>query len=311
MNPAALDLNLLRVFDAVMRERHVTRAAARLGLTQSAVSNGLARLRRAFGDELFVRRPGGVEPTALANDLDPRIAAALDEVQAALALKLPFVPASATEHFSIGMSEYAEAVLAAPLVAALAAEAPGCTLTIRHVDRTDAAALLECQDIAIALAVMTEELPAHFTRILVLPDEFVTLMRPGHALSEGELSLPRFVGFPHLVVSPNGSRRAALDEPLRAAGHPRRVTVTCGHFLAVADILLASDLVCTMSGRMGSRIARAHGLVARPAPVDVRHARLSMAWHRRHEAHPAHVWLRRKLQALAREAPVQSMIASD
>lgn len=303
MDLTTLDLNLLRVFDAVMRERHVTRAAARLGLTQSAVSNALARLRAAFGDELFVRRPGGVEPTALAADLDPPIAAALDQVRAALALKLPFVPATASDHFAIGMSEYAEAVLAAPLVAALAAEAPGCTLTIRHVDRTDAGPLMEREDIAIALAVMPEELPAHYTRILVLPDEFVTLLRPDHPLAEEELTLERFASFPHLVVSPNGSRRAALDEPMRAAGQPRRVAVTCGHFLAVADILLASDLVCTMSGRIGHRIARVRGLAVRTTPVDVRHMRLSMAWHRRHDSHPAHVWLRRTLQALARAVP--------
>ena len=302
MDLTTLDLNLLRVFDAVMRERHVTRAASRLGLTQSAVSNALARLRAAFGDELFVRRPGGVEPTALASDLDPPIAAALDQVRAALAMKLPFVPATATDHFSVGMSEYAEAVLAAPLVAALAAEAPGCMLTLRHVDRTDAEALMEREDIAIALTVMPDELPAHFTRILVLPDEFATLMRPDHPLAEGELTLERFASVPHLVVSPNGSRRAALDEPMRAAGHPRRVTVTCGHFLAVADILLASDLICTMSGRMGQRIARVRGLAVRTTPVEIRHIRLSMAWHRRHDSHPAHIWLRRKLQALAREA---------
>lgn len=302
MDLSGLDLNLLRVFDAVMRERHVTRAAFRLGLTQSAVSNALARLRLAFGDELFVRRPGGVEPTALATDLDPPIAAALGQVRAALALKLPFVPATASVHFALGMSEYAEAVLAAPLVAALSAQAPGCTLTIRHVDRVDAETLLERGDISLALAVLPEELPAHFTRILLLPDGFATLMRPGHALAGEELTLARFAAFPHLVVSPNGSRRAALDEPMRAAGHPRRVTVTCGHFLAVADILLASDLLCSMSARMGERIAATRGLAVRPTPVEARHLRLSMAWHRRDEMHPAHVWLRRLLQALARDA---------
>ncbi len=302
MDLSTLDLNLLRVFDAVMRERHVTRAAGRLGLTQSAVSNALARLRAAFGDELFVRRPGGVEPTALATDLDPPIAAALDQVRAALALKLPFVPETAAEHFTIGMSEYAEAVLAPPLVAALAAQAPGCTLTIRHVDRTDAESLMEREDIALAMAVMPEELPAHFTRILLLPDEFATLMRPDHPLAQGEMTLERFAAFPHLVVSPNGSRRAALDEPMRAAGHPRRVSVTCGHFLAVADILLVSDLVCTMSARMGRRIAELRGLATRAKPVEIRHVRLSMAWHRRHDSHPAHIWLRRLLQALARDA---------
>lgn len=303
MDLNTLDLNLLRVFDTVMRERHVTRAAAALGLTQSAVSNALARLRHAFADELFVRRPGGVEPTALATSLAEPIATALDGVRAALALKLPFVPETATETFRIGMNEYAEAVLAAPLFAAVLGSAPGCTLVSRHVDRLDAATLLEADDIAIALAVLPEELPAHFTRILLLPDAFLTLMRPDHPLATGELTLERFVAVPHLVVSPNGSRFAALDAPLREAGHPRRVAATCGHFLAVADILRATDLVCSLSGRMARRIAATNGLVVRETPVAIRHARLSMAWHRRHDNHPAHVWLRRTLQAIARDAP--------
>lgn len=303
MDLAQLDLNLLRVFDAVMREQHVTRAAEKLGLTQSAVSNALARLRGAFNDPLFQRRPGGVYPTALARELDAPIRDALDKVREALAMKLPFDPATATEHFAIGMSEYAEAALAAPLVAALAAEAPGCTLTLRHVDRTDAETLMEAGEVGIALTVLTDELPAHFTRILVLPDRFVTLMRPGHPLAEGALTMPRFASVPHLVVSPNGSRRAALDEPMRAAGHPRTVAVTCGHFIAVADILLGSDLICTLSGRMGERIAAVRGLVARTPPVDVVHLRLSMAWHQRHDRHPAHIWMRRLLQRLAADVP--------
>lgn len=303
MDLTTLDLNLLRVFDAVMRERHVTRAAGALGLTQSAVSNALARLRHAFGDELFVRRPGGVEPTALAADLADPIGTALDQVRAALAMKLPFVPATATDIFRIGMNEYAEAVLAAPLFSSVLAEAPSSTLTTRHVDRLDAQAMLDRDDIEIAITVLPEELPAHFTRILLLPDRFVTLMRPDHPLAEGEFTPERFVSTPHLVVSPNGTRFAALDQPLREAGFPRRVAATCGHFLAVADILLATDLLCTMSGRMGRRIAHVRGLVVRDTPVEVKHVRLSMAWHRRHDSHPAHVWMRRKLQAIARDLP--------
>jgi DNA-binding transcriptional LysR family regulator len=109
-----LDLNLLRVFDAVARERHVTRAAERLNLSQPAVSNALARLRAALGDELFLRRPGGVEPTALALALAGPVAEMLDRLRDMLEVRAPFDPSTSGRVFTVGFSEYAESVLAPP-----------------------------------------------------------------------------------------------------------------------------------------------------------------------------------------------------
>jgi Bacterial regulatory helix-turn-helix protein, lysR family len=138
-----LDLNLLRIFEALMAERHITRAAARLGLTQSAASNALGRLRAAFEDDLFQRTPTGMEPTALARELAGPVGAALDAVRAAVALNRPFDPAHAEESFTLGMSDYAEFVLAPPLIAALRARAPGVSVVVRHVDREVVTALLD------------------------------------------------------------------------------------------------------------------------------------------------------------------------
>ncbi|MFC7542865.1 LysR family transcriptional regulator [Siccirubricoccus deserti] len=132
----SLDLNLLRVFDAVARERHVTRAAERLHLSQPAVSNALARLRHALGDELFLRRPGGVEPTALALSLAQPVAEALDRIAEAISAQAPFDPAITDRVFPVAFSEYAEAVLAPPLLARMQREAAGALLAIRHADRT-------------------------------------------------------------------------------------------------------------------------------------------------------------------------------
>src|SRR6476646_8275972 len=137
-----LDLNLLRVFDAVARERHVTRAAERLNLSQPAVSNALARLRHALGDELFLRRPGGVEPTALALSLAQPVADALDLIAEAIGSQAPFDPGNTARVFAVAFSEYAEAVLAPPLLARMAQEAPQALLAIRHADRTNWEALL-------------------------------------------------------------------------------------------------------------------------------------------------------------------------
>jgi len=294
-----LDLNLLRVFDAVARERHVTRAAAALHLSQPAVSNALARLRAALNDELFLRRPGGVEPTALALSLAQPVAEVLDRLQQMLAAQAPFDPAASTRVFPIALSEYAESVLAPPLLGVMAREAPHALLAIRHADRTNAEALLERGEAELAVAVLPEP-TALYTRVRLLPEAFLTLVRPGHPLAEGAMTLARFAAFPHLLHSPNGSRDGALDGPMTEAGHPRRIGAVVAHLGVVPDILCQTDLVMTLSARLAQRMAQTNGLVLRPCPVAIRHTRLSMIFHRRFEADAGHAWLRQMLLTVAR-----------
>lgn len=305
-----LDLNLLRVFDAVARERHVTRAAKRLHLSQPAVSNALARLRQALGDELFLRRPGGVEPTALALSLAGPVAGALDRIAAAISSQAPFDPATSTAVFQVAFSEYAEAVLAPPLLERLAREAPRCLLAIRHCDRTNWEELLNGGAATLAVAVLPEP-PALYTRLRLLPEAFRTVMRAGHPLAEGELTVARFVSVPHILHSPNGSRDGALDAVLEKAGHPRRLGAVVAHLEAVPEILRRTDMVITLSARLARQMAAAHGFVTRDPPVAVRHTRLSLVFHRRFEADAAHAWLRRLLLAVAREVePVRHHAAA-
>ncbi|MCB4824985.1 LysR family transcriptional regulator [Roseicella aerolata] len=296
----SLDLNLLRVFDAVARERHVTRAAERLNLSQPAVSNALARLRAALGDELFLRRPGGVEPTELAQSLAAPVAEALDRLRDTLAARAPFDPATSERVFAVGFSEYAEAVLAPPLLERMAQDAPGCLLAIAHADRTNWEALLESGQVGLAVGVLPEP-PALYTRLRLLPEAFCTLMRRGHWLAEDELTLPRFVSVPHLLHSPNGSRDGALDAVLREAGHPRRLGAVVAHLSAVPEILQRTDMVITLSSRLAAQLALAHRLVLRDPPIEVRHTRLSLVFHRRLEADAGHAWLRRLILAIARD----------
>ncbi len=296
----SLDLNLLRVFDAVARERHVTRAAETLHLSQPAVSNALARLRAALNDELFLRRPGGVEPTALALSLAEPVAEVLDRLRQVLAVQAPFDPASTDRVFSVAFSEYAESVLAPPLLEVMAREAPLALLAIRHADRTNAESLLERGEAELAIAVLPEP-PALYTSLRMLPEAFLTLVRPGHPLAEGPMTVERLAAFPHLLHSANGSRDGALDGPMREAGHPRRLGAVVAHLGAVPDILCRTDMVMTLSARLAQRMAETHGLVLRPCPVELRHMRLSMVFHRRFEADAGHAWLRRTLLSVARE----------
>jgi len=306
---ATLDLNLLRVFDAVARERHVTRAAQRLHLSQPAVSNALARLRLALKDDLFLRRPGGVEPTALALSLAAPVAEMLDRLRDALAAHAPFDPATSDRVFPIALSEYAEAVLAPPLLQRLAREAPGCLVTVSHADRINALELLEGDSVQLAIGMLSEP-PALYTRLRLLPEAFMVLLRPGHPLAEGPITLERFTAFPHLLHSPNGSRDGALDGPLREAGFPRRLGAVVAHLAAVPDILKRTDMVMALSARLAMQMAEVHGLLLRPCPLVLPHTRLSMIFPRRFEADQGHAWLRRLLLAVAREATPQAQCDS-
>jgi DNA-binding transcriptional LysR family regulator len=299
---STLDLNLLRVFDAVARERHVTRAAQRLNLSQPAVSNALARLRAALDDELFLRRPGGVEPTELALALAGPVAEVLDRLRETLAVHAPFDPATSDRVFTVALSEYAEAVLAPALLERMAREAPGCLLAISHADRTNWQSLLDRGEAALAIGVLPEP-PAIYTRIRLLPEGFLTLMRPGHPLATGVMTEDRLIAFPHLLHSPNGSRDGALDVALATRGKRRRLGAVVAHLSAVPDILARTDMVMTLSGRLACRMAETHGLVLRESPVEMRHTRLSLIFHRRFESDSGHAWLRRLMLAVAREVP--------
>ncbi|MFC0409915.1 LysR family transcriptional regulator [Roseomonas elaeocarpi] len=294
-----LDLNLLRVFDAVAQERHVTRAAARLNLSQPAVSNALNRLRAALGDELFLRAPGGVEPTALAISLAAPVSEMLGRLGEVLATQAPFDPATTERVFPVAFSEYAEAVLAPPLLARMLREAPGCLLAIRHGDRTNALALLESGEAQLAVGMLGEP-PGLYTRLRLLSEGFLVIMRPDHPLAEGELTLERFLGVPHLLHSPNGSRDGALDRVLREMGLTRRLGAVVAHLAAVPEILQQTGMVMTLSARLARRLADTQGMVLRPVPLDAQHTRLSLVFHRRFEADAGHAWLRRTVLDVAR-----------
>jgi LysR family transcriptional activator of mexEF-oprN operon len=216
-----LDLNLLRVFRAIDAERNVTRAATRLEITQSAASNALTRLRRAFQDDLFQRTPNGMEPTALARELAGPVCTALDAVRSAVDLNRPFAPESARDEFVVGTSEYAEFVLAPFLVAALREQVPGVSVVFRHADREGALELLDQDRAHLAIGTFPEP-PVRMTRIVLMRDEFVVLMRADHPAARA-LDLKRYLDSPHLLVSPVASREGAVDRALATLGRRREL----------------------------------------------------------------------------------------
>ncbi len=292
-----IDVGLLRVFEAVLVERQITRAARRLNITQSAVSNSLARLRRLFDDELFVRTPDGMQPTATALSIAEPVAAALDAIRTALAVKLPFDPARDETTFTLGLSEYAEMVLAPALITRVGRAAPGVRLVVRHVERGDGLRLIDDGLIDLTAGVLPGPRP-HMLAATLLDDDMSTLMRRGHPAA-GRLDFAAYLAHPHILVSASGATVGAIDRLLEAEGQVRHLAAVVGHLSVVPPILKDSDFLCTMAGRLARGLAAAHGLAWAPTPMTLKPLRLSMIWHRRQDRQPAHVWLRGQLRETA------------
>src|SRR5437764_7600120 len=203
MDIRAVDLNLLKAFDALMAERAVTRAGSRIGLSQPAMSHALSRLRSLFSDDLFVRGRGGLEPTARAREIAPLISAAIEQIEAALNLGVGFDPAKSAGTFTAGMGEYAEVALVGCLAAAFARSAPRVTLRLLPLHGADAAEQLERGAIDVAVG-HVNALPAQIESTLLFRDPFVVVVRQGHPVAAVPLSVEAYAAQNHVLVPPRG-----------------------------------------------------------------------------------------------------------
>lgn len=264
-----VDLNLLVVFEVLMRERHVGRAAERLFLSQSATSHALGRLRELLGDPLFVRHPKGVEPTARALALAGPIADTLERMRAIVAPQEPFDSATLKRTFVIGATDYAVFVVLAPLMARLQAAAPTLDLRIVPVDRDSVTGAFDRGEFDFALGNLTGP-PQRLEAVPLFEERFVGIVRQGHpALAHGGMTVETLVGLPHALVSPRGDPHGRLDEALAPLGLRRRVAVTVAHFLALPFLIGGSDMVGVLAERAAVRMAAVAGLSVFPLPLDV------------------------------------------
>ncbi|MDC7789868.1 LysR substrate-binding domain-containing protein [Rhodoplanes sp. TEM] len=297
-NLRAVDLNLLVVLDALAAERSVTRAAARLHLTQPAVSHALARLRALFGDPLFVRTPAGLSPTAAALRLAPRVAAVLAEIGGLLAPGERFDPATARRRFTLGMSDYAAFVVLPALAAALRAQAPRVELVVRHTSHASGFALLEDGGAELIVGHFPKP-PARIVQAPLFAETFLCAARKDHPAFARRLTAARWAALDHLQVSLSGEPSGMVDEALRRKGVRRRVVTTVGHFLVAPEILAATDLVATEPARVLGPLAARLGLATRPPPVPLPGFAVVQAWPRRLTADDGLAWLRRAVAAAA------------
>jgi DNA-binding transcriptional LysR family regulator len=299
MDIRAVDLNLLKAFDALISERAVTRAAGRIGLSQPAMSHALSRLRGLFSDDLFVRTPTGMEPTARAREIAPLVSAAIEHIEAALNLGVGFDPAKSTGIFTAGMAEYAEVAFVGRLAEAFAREAPRATLRLTPLTGVDAAEQLDRGAIDVAIAHLGT-LPTHIESVLLLRDPFVVVARRGHPIAGQQLSIEAYAALNHVLVSPRGATNGALDRILVDFGLRRRIALLVATYLALPVALAAANLVATVPRRIARQIAATAEIETMPLPIDFSMT-VSMAWHRRAAGEPAQSWFRSRLIEAARD----------
>ena len=299
MNLAAVDLHLLVTLEALLAERSVTRAARRLGLSQPAVSHALQRLRDLLDDPLFVRAPGGLQPTDRALGLAGPLGQALDGVRRTLAGPEGFDAATARRTFAVATADHGSFVLLPELWATLNAEAPGVDVTVR-VDTVDQG-MRELADGELDLLIgpYQREVPGYHRQRL-LHERFVCVLRRGHpAARRGGLTLDAWLALPHLLVAPRGKPGSAVDAALAAMGRARRVGLMVPQFLVAPHVVAASDLVWTAPERMARAYAALLPLTVAPVPIALEGFTVWQSWHERRHRDRGHAWLRQRVHAVA------------
>jgi DNA-binding transcriptional LysR family regulator len=261
-----IDLNLLVLFEAVMRERHVGRTAARLHLSPSAVSHGLARLRRMLHDPLFLKHPKGVVPTDRANALASPIAEILQRIRGVVATAEGFDPKVSSRRFTIGAPDAVFAVVLPPLLAALGKAAPQIDLSVRTMLPQEALADLDARRADLEIQPI-DDIPPRFTSARLYEEEFAIAMRAGHPLAK-RLTLAGYCGASHVLVSATGEPHGAVDVQLRKLERSRRIAATVPNFLLALALVAETDLVGAVP-RRSSIYARRFGIVLVDPPLPL------------------------------------------
>ncbi len=307
---SGIDLNLLPLLDALLEERHVTRAAKRVGLSQPAASRGLARLRELLADPLLVRSQRGLSPTPRAEALRAPVRQALTLLDQSLVEKVVFDPATARRKIRVVSDDYSELVLFPSLVSRLSKRAPGIDVLVPPTGAFEFEPLLR-GEIDLALAPLRANMPPPpgILEKKLYAERFVCVVRKGHPLAKRP-TLARFADARHALIAPRGTAGGAVDDALARHGKTRRVAFMGPHFLVVPFIVAASDLVVTLGERVARALAPTLQLTIFEPPMKLNGFTVACYWHERSAADPAVQWFIRELEAVSRAPSTSSRGAS-
>lgn len=299
MDLSRIDLNLLSAFDALFTERHVTRAARRLGIGQPAMSDALRRLRLLFGDDLFVRASDGMQPTPRAKTIGKEIAPLLAGLRQVMGEQAAFVPQAAAQTFTIASTDYTTLVLLPDLIPALRREAPCVDLRIVGYEKDAVGAMLDRGEVDLAVGVFRDP-PPNSVRSRLFDERFVGLVRRDHpALASGSIDLQTFADLPHALVSVRRDDRGVIDHLLQKRGLRRRIALVVPYMLLLPDVLAASDLIAVVPERAARRVGGT-GIVRFDIPLETEVWAVDVLWNPVARTDQATQWLRRLLTETAK-----------
>lgn len=295
-NLRQLDLNLLLVFDALMQEGNLTRAALRLHLSQSTVSNALARLRQQLGEELFQRTARGMTPTARALALYPPVRQALHLLQTGLGPAEPF-DVQRPHTFNLSLNDYAQAALLPMLQAHLARVAPQVEVVAHGDDADNLLPRLESGALDVAIDYLHFDSPdLHYSPLR--EEALVVIGRKDHPAFAGGLRLKGYQQARHVIVTPRAGRGSPLEIVLGSAKVRRQAALHLPNYLPIPAIVAQTDLLGTVPAHQAEAFAPLFDLQVAPLPFDMPAVQISLIWHRQQQHDPAHIWLREQLHSL-------------
>lgn len=302
VNLAGMDLNLLPVLDALLEERHVTRAARRLGLSQPAASRALGRLRGLLDDPLLVRGHAGLVLTPRAESLRAPLAQLLEQLAGLVSEPSAFDPATARGTLRIVCEDYISTVLLPRVLQALWQAAPGLDLDVES-RPADLRGQLEAGAVDLAIGVFSEP-AAGFQRQALFGERFACVVRRDHPQVRRRLTLARYAALPHALIGTGERGDGPVDRALAREGLKRRVALRLPHFLAAPLIVAGSDLVLTMPARLAQQMVALAPLRLLPPPVELASFRFAQLWHERRQNDTAHAWFRALVATQARTLEV-------
>lgn len=304
----SLDLNLLRVFDVVMTEQNLTRAANRLSVTQPAVSNALKRLRETIGDDLLIRTAYGVKPTPRAEALWPAVRRALSDLESAL-IPEAFDVKTAQQTFHMAMADATAALWLPSLVRSFEREAPGLNARMVPLTTREPRPMLMRGDIDLAVGffpgVVAQleggqggDSPILHQRLH--SGSYVCVMRRDHPLAKSELTLDAYCAANHLLVSFSGRAHGLIDEELVKIGRERHILLTVNQFFTAGRIVANSDLITVLPRHLVVSTGMGNELITKDLPIETPAVHVDMLWHERDARNLAHKWLREHLVTMSR-----------
>ena len=304
VNLGRIDLNLLVHLDALLKERSVTRAAARVGIGQSAMSHNLARLRELFGDELLTRGSEGMRLTPRAVGLLEPARTMLAQVEALVSRDQAFDPATAVRTFRFGLPDSMEILIMPALLARMREVAPGIHLRLYNFDASRLLDDLDADEMDLAIGYEAFQ-PGqfHHKRRKLFTETYLCMFNAEKTGVAPPISLEDFVRLPHVLTSlrPGRSVRGIVDDALEKLGLHRSIALTTPRFLTVPSLVARAPVIVTMQARLARRFAAEFGLSLSPLPVELREVTVSLLWHASYDNDPAYTWLREQVVQLAAE----------